>query len=178
MKKFNSLLCVALVLCLFMAFAAGSSSDVSVSKAPTDAASAPASSEKEDAVTPGKLTVSAGETLTVNDLKITYIKCEEITEFDTFFEPKEGNTVYCLSFKFENNSSTDHFVWDQDFDCYADNQAAEHYLYGENTLSATISPGRAASGDVYFEVPVDATEIEVEYTTDYWNNDKAIFIVK
>lgn len=178
MKKFSSVLSVVLILCLFMAFAAGSSSDTSVSKAPADNNSAPASSEKEDAVAPGNVTVGVGETLTVNNLKITYVKCEEITNFDAYCEPAEGNTVYCLSFKFENNSSTDHFVSFYDFDCYADNEAAELYLYGDNTLSATVSPGRTASGNVYFEVPADATEIEVEYTTDFWSNDKAIFTVK
>lgn len=178
MKKINSILCVTLVLCLFMAFAVGSTSDVSVSKAPADDDSAPISSEKDDGTASDKMTVSVGETLNVNGLKITYTECKEITDFDAYCEPKEGYVVYCLSFKFENNSDSDHYAWDYDFDCYADNQAMEHYLYGENTLSATISPGRAATGSVYFEVPVDSTEIEVEYTTDVWSNEKAIFTVK
>ena len=34
------------------------------------------------------------------------------------------------------------------------------------------------SGYMYFEVPKDAEKIEVEYETDYWTSNKAIFVVE
>ena len=62
--------------------------------------------------------------------------------------------------------------------CYADDVAAEQYYYADDQLSATISSGRKTNGYVYFEVPKDAQNIEVEYETDFWSGNKAIFVVQ
>ena len=77
----------------------------------------------------------------------------------------------------ENTGDTEHFISTLDFDCYADDVAVQAYYGGEDDLSATLSPGRKASGSVYFEVPENAQSLEVEYTTDYWTGSKAIFVV-
>ena len=92
--------------------------------------------------------------------------------------PKSGNKIVCLSFSVENVGSTDRHISYFDFECYADDAAAEAYYVVDDGLSATISAGRKASGNVYFEVPKDAQSIEVEYETDFWSGNKAIFVVK
>ncbi len=50
---------------------------------------------------------------------------------------------------------------------------------GDDILSfGSLSSGRKISGYVYYEVPVNATSIEVEYETSFWTNKKAYFIVQ
>ncbi len=50
------------------------------------------------------------------------------------------------------------------------------YYSDDEDLSATLSAGRSTSGYVYFTVPEDAQEIEVEYTTNYLTEDKITFL--
>ena len=46
------------------------------------------------------------------------------------------------------------------------------------TTATTDYSGRKATGSVYFEVPQNANSIDVEYETNYWSGNKAIFVVK
>ena len=52
-------------------------------------------------------------------------------------------------------------------------------LYGDETLDlgAEVSGGRTLQGYIYYEVPVNAESIEIEYDADWWGN-KAIFKVR
>ncbi len=50
-----------------------------------------------------------------------------------------------------------------------------YYGMDEN-LSATLSPGRSTTGYVSFCVPTDAEDIEIEYTTNYFTDDKIFFV--
>lgn len=84
-----------------------------------------------------------------------------------------------LTFEIENISSTDQIVSVYDFKCYSDDVASSAYYYGDDGLSTTtLSAGRKATGSVYFEVPQNANSIDVEYETNYWSGNKAIFVVK
>ena len=155
MKKVISVLLTVLILGLFTCFALGSGEDNS-SVSEGDGTTAAAQSEQ-------KLTANVGDTLTTESLKITYTDCKDYTG---------------LSFSVENVGSTDRHISYFDFECYADDAAAEAYYAVDDGLSATLSAGRKTSGNVYFEVPKDAQSIEVEYETDFWSGNKAIFVVK
>lgn len=150
MKKVISVLLTVLILGLFTCFALGSGEDSSsVSSGDTTAS---AQSEQ-------KLTANVGDTLTTETLKITYTACEDYTGYSQYSAPKSGNKIVCLSFSVENVGSTDRHISYFDFECYADDAAAEAYYAVDDGLSATISAGRKASGNVYFEVPKDAQSI-------------------
>lgn len=174
MKKALSVFLAMLCVVLFTAFALGSGEDstasVSSGSGETQAAETEASAET--------LTAHVGDTLTTADLKITYVSCSDFTDYNEFLPPKDGNKIVKLTFDAENIGDTDCFLSVYDFTCYADNAAAESYYSGEDDLSATVSPGRKASGSVYFEVPKGAQSIEVEYETDFWTGSKAIFVVE
>ncbi len=163
MKKVISVLLTVLILGLFTCFALGSGEDNS-SVSEGDGTTAAAQSEQ-------KLIANVGDTLTTESLKITYTDCKDYTGYSQYSAPKSGNKIVCLSFSVENAGSTDRHISYFDFECYAD------YVVDDG-LSATISAGRKASGNVYFEVPKDAQSIEVEYETDFWSGNKAIFVVK
>ena len=48
-------------------------------------------------------------------------------------------------------------------------------IFRDDNLSATISAGRKVKGTVTFEVPVDATVVEVEYLTSFWTSNRVVF---
>ncbi len=171
MKKICSVFLAIFVLGVFTCFALGSGEDnSSVSSGEVENTSATQSAQA--------LTANVGDTLTTETLKITYVACEDFTGYNQYAAPKNGNKIIRLSFNVENIGSSDRFTSYLDFTCYADDVAAEAYYYADDQLSATISSGRKTNGYVYFEVPKDAQSIEVEYETDFWSGNKAIFVVQ
>lgn len=174
MKKFSPVFGIIAVILIFSLFAIGSGSDkASVS---SDSASDNSKTTTQKADEPVK--VKVGETLTTNTLKITY-KSSADDKGAQYFPAASGNKIIKLTFEIENISSTDQIVSVYDFKCYSDDVASSAYYYGDNGLSTTtLSAGRKATGNVYFEVPQNANSIDVEYETNYWSGNKAIFVVK
>ena len=174
MKKFSTVFGIIAVILIFSLFAIGSGSDkASVS---SDSASDNSKTTTQKADEPVK--VKVGETLTTNTLKITY-KSSADDKGAQYFPAASGNKIIKLTFEIENISSTDQIVSVYDFKCYSDDVASSAYYYGDNGLSTTtLSSGRKATGNVYFEVPKNANSIDVEYETNYWSGNKAIFVVK
>lgn len=174
MKKFSPVFGIIAVILIFSLFAIGSGSDkASVS---SDSASDNSKTTTQKADEPVK--VKVGETLTTNTLKITY-KSSADDKGAQYFPAASGNKIIKLTFEIENVSSTDQIVSVYDFKCYSDDVASSAYYYGDNGLSTTTLPsGRKATGNVYFEVPQNANSIDVEYETNYWSGNKAIFVVK
>ncbi len=174
MKKFSPVFGIIAVILIFSLFAIGSGSDkASVS---SDSASDNSKTTTQKAEEPVK--VEVGETLTTNTLKITY-KSSADDKGAQYFPAASGNKIIKLTFEIENISSTDQIVSVYDFKCYSDDVASSAYYYGDNGLSTTtLSSGRKATGNVYFEVPQNANSIDVEYETNYWSGNKAIFVVK
>lgn len=174
MKKFSPVFGIIAVILIFSLFAIGSGSDkASVS---SDSASDNSQTTTQKADEPVK--VKVGETLTTNTLKITY-KSSADDKGAQYFPAASGNKIIKLTFEIENISSTDQIVSVYDFKCYSDDVASSAYYYGDDGLSTTtLSAGRKATGSVYFEVPQNANSIDVEYETNYWSGNKAIFVVK
>lgn len=117
-----------------------------------------------------------GDVLETDDLTVAYLECGDF-ETEDYFPPDEGTKVVCLTFEFENISSGDTLVSYYDFTCYADGYSCDSYIW-EKSLSADLSSGRKVTGSVYFQVPEDAQEIEVEYETNFWTEEKVLFIVE
>ena len=120
---------------------------------------------------------SVGQYLETDDLKISYLSCEEYKSDNQFMQPKEGYVYYRLEFEFENIGENDQFVSAFDFTGYADGYAVEQ-TYFDDDLSATLSAGKKAKGAVYFEVPVNAVEVSAEYEMNYWTEEKVVFVIK
>lgn len=175
MKKALSLVLTLLVVLSFVVFALGSGSSGSSKNTVSDDTvdvTQNAGKSSNDTVK-----VKVGETLTTDKLKVSFLSAEQYTGYNEYLGPKEGNVIYRLDFAVENISDSDAYISYFEFECYADGVSCDAY-YEDDGLSATLSSGRKATGAVYFEVPENAGEIEVEYETDWWNNGKAIFIVK
>lgn len=126
---------------------------------------------------PAKTEYCVGDVLQDGDTKIVFMSSGDYVEENEFMQPDEGRKYIYLQFAFENTStSKDASVSFYNFECYADGYAAEMYYGGSDNLSATLSAGHATTGCVYYEVPVDAESIEVEYTTNLFTEEKIKFV--
>lgn len=199
MKKNLKLVPMLLCICLFAAFALGSGSSDSGSSEPvkvgevTDAGNTSDSNTAVNITTennePEKNTASStptpaatnkteykvGETFTKDGLNITYVSSGDWESDNEFITPAEGKKFIRLLFHVDNQSKSDKSVTSFSFKCYADGYDCSQ-KYNDDDLSASLSSGRTADGAVYFEVPTDAKEIEVEYEYDIFSDKKVKFI--
>lgn len=96
-----------------------------------------------------------------------------------FLEPNEGYVFYRMEFEFENISDSDQTMSSMlDWSCYADDYTMEQVWGFDDVLDATISPGKKAKGAIYYQIPVGAQKITIEYETNFWTEDKVVFVVK
>lgn len=124
---------------------------------------------------------NVGETYSYKDFDVTYTECGELTEYNKFMPPKDGNKIIYATFDISNNSSSDRSALYTDFKCYADGYACDGYYATEGTglsFSERLSAGRKCTGKVAFEVPENAEDIEIEYSPSFWSSKKAIFVYK
>ncbi len=124
-------------------------------------------------------TFHVGDVVETPNLKITYISAGEYQSENQYIQPKDGYVYYRMEFEFENIGDTDQAVSSMiSWDCYADGYAMDESYVGDDVLDATMSPGKKAAGAVYYEVPADAKEITLEYETNFWSQNKVVFVVK
>lgn len=117
-----------------------------------------------------------GDVLQDGDMRITYIASGDYHEENKYLQPEDGYRYIYLKFAFENTSEKkNRSVSFYSFRCYADGFAAQAYYGGEKDLSASLSPGRAATGFIYFSVPQDAQDIDIEYETNFLTSEKLHF---
>lgn len=121
---------------------------------------------------------NVGDIVESSKLKIAYLSCEEYISDNMFTAPAENHRFISCEFEFENIGSSDEVVSSFDFDCYADGLNCKGVYIRDDDLSATLSAGRKTKGTVTFEVPLDATVIEVEYLSNYWSSNRVVFTAK
>ena len=118
-----------------------------------------------------------GDVLQDGDLRIVYMSSGEYKEENDYLQPEAGYKYIFLQFSFENTSdSSDAYVSSYNFECYADGYAVDQYYGGDEDLSATLSAGRSTTGYIYYTVPEDAAEIDIEYETNFFTEDKIHFL--
>lgn len=120
-----------------------------------------------------------GDVVKANGLEITYVSAEKWESDNMFLQPEDGYMYIRIKISANNTSSTDRYISSFEFECYADGKKQSSSYVGDDTLEGgTLSTGRSTDGYIYFSVPADAEEIEVEYETSFWTNKKAIFVVE
>ena len=123
-------------------------------------------------------TYAPGDVINANGLQITYVKAEKYVEENIYLQPDEGYMYIRLYLSVNNTSNADKYMSSFEFTCYADGKKEEtYYVTTEALEGGTLSSGRKDEGYIYFKVPVDAKEIEVEYETSFWTDKKAILTV-
>ena len=120
-----------------------------------------------------------GDVVETSDSVITFISAKKYQSDNEFITPEKGNVFYRFEFEFENTGSSDLAISSIiSWNCYADGYAVNQSWVGDDVLDTTISPGRKAKGALYFEIPQSAKSIELEYETNFWLEDKIIFVAK
>ena len=152
---------------------------VEQSEVETDSESANADDSGEE-VTEVDNSFSVGEIIETSDFRISFLSAEEYVSDNQFIQPKEGYAYYKMEFEFENISDSDKSVSSMiGWNCYADSYKADQTWIGDdNGLDASLSAGKKTKGAVFFEIPKDAQSVELEYETNFWTEDKLIFVVK
>lgn len=123
--------------------------------------------------------ITVGESFDVSGLKITFNECDlDFTDYDDeygWYEPDDGKKYVMASFTYNNESNSDKYVSIYDFNCYADGTVCEQtYYFDTDFINANISPNRNVSFRVFYVVPIDCNEIELEYETNLWTGEKQI----
>lgn len=136
-----------------------------------------ATSEEKTAAADNELKEAyyVGDTISYKGVEITYVNSSIYNSNNEFIQPKEGNQFIRIGLHAENKSGSDKSVSTFSFSCYADGYECEQ-SYNDDELSASLSDGRSADGAVYFEVPADAKDIEIEYEVDIINEKKVKLI--
>ncbi len=135
------------------------------------------SSSKTAEPTPEPKTIyNVGDILQDGNVQIVYSACGEYVSDNEYIQPKSGNKYIFLEFAFLNTGKSDASVSFYSFNAFADGYSADMFYGADDDLSATLSAGRSTVGRVYFEVPADAKEIEVEYTPNMFLDKKIKFI--
>ena len=123
---------------------------------------------------------TVGEIYQDGYIAIKYVSLNDnFTGYNKYATVKSGYKVIKADFEFENLSESDEYVSEYEFNCYADGYDCESFYSVEDRgLSATLSKGKKTKGSVYFEVPINAQLVEIEYETNVWTSEKVKFIVK
>ena len=120
---------------------------------------------------------AVGEIVEAGKLRIQYLSCSEYVSDNMFIEPRDGYHYISCEFEFENIGDSDTGVTSWDFDCYANGVDCDGCYIRDDDLSATLSHGRKVKGTVTFEVPLDASIVEVEYVSNFWTSERIVFAV-
>lgn len=122
--------------------------------------------------------ITVGSSFENNGLKVTVNSYNpDYTGYSEYMQPNSGNKYIEVQFTYENvGSSGDKYVSIYDCDCYADNTACDQaYLGDSEFVNANISPGRNVSFPVYYQVPVSAESIELEYKElSLWSDNRVV----
>lgn len=162
----KQILCVLLAV-LMIVFCAACSKEPELSAAPTSAPTVPATEE-----TPALFSI--GDSVVIDEVILTYVdNCVGWQNYLSILPPKEGYQYVQATFEVEYTGEFSAHVSHIEFSCYADDYECEYVYQGIGDMSATLSSGRKSTGSVFFLVPLEATEIEIEY-----HHDGAIAIFK
>lgn len=120
-----------------------------------------------------------GDVINANGLKITYVDAEKWTGYSQYFPPEDGFMYIRIKVSAENTADADRYFSSFEFEGYADGKKIDQHFETEGALAGgNISAGRTDEGYIYFIVPENAKEIEVEYETSFWTDKKAILKVE
>ena len=164
---------VLIVLGIFIIAGMGGDNNTNTVKPSTETSETSSSTSNENTK------VNVGEEVSTKEVKITFTSVNDYTKYESYSAPKTGNKIIRAEFSFENISNSD--VSLSNFDCYADGEKCEEYYSADDYKSPTLeslSTGKKMKSIVYFEVPVNAESIVLEYETDFWSSNKVEFVVK
>ena len=133
----------------------------------------------------GKTSFKLNETFQNTYTKITMTEVStDFKDYSEYQEPTSGYKYIMAKFEIENidEKSDEQYISSLNFNAYADGIAVESkYIVNDiyKDISATLGKGKKTIGYVFYEVPINSTEITIEYSTDFWTDGNNIeFVVQ
>ena len=120
---------------------------------------------------------SVGQSADIDGIRVTYVDVDtNFTDYSEYADISIGHKVIKADFEFENMDEYDNTVSHSYFECFADKFSCDEFGYIEDSyFYDSIEPGRKAIGSVYFEIPKDADNIEIEYEPYSLFEQKVVF---
>lgn len=133
-----------------------------------------------DTKTESNTSYNVGDVYEDSTVAIKYLSLDDnFKGYNQYATIKSGCKIIKAEFEFENVGSTDFLATAYDFNCYADGYDCENFWSAEDSgFTSTLSSGKKTKGNVYFQVPENATQITLEYETNVWTSKKVVFNVK
>lgn len=132
--------------------------------------------DKENIISKGDVFEANGLKVSIKEISTNYTDYEDPYGI---YAPKEGYKYVSVSFTYENTGKSDAYVSIYDYDCYADGTLCEQsYYFDTDFINANLSSGRNVSFTTYYVVPVDAKDVELEYTSNIWTSKKVIITIQ
>jgi len=196
-KKHTVLYILLAVVVLFVIIGvanSGKTTHSSKTSSTNQSESSKSSSDKSDSSKKGnKKELAVGDSFEESNMKMTVDNIEfdwqvpsTDNEFtDAMYKPKDGFTYVKMDVTMENTGDSDKTASFTDFKLYADdNPYTERWgmaQFGVNPNGseiAQLSAGRKMQFSLFWQVPVNATSVEVEYAPSFWSNEKILIKVK
>ncbi|WP_162523598.1 DUF4352 domain-containing protein [Calorimonas adulescens] len=126
---------------------------------------------------PAAETFKIGDVISIGDYVLT-VNGTRTSNGDDFLKPDEGNTWYIIDATVENKSDKPVNVSSllmfklSDGEGYSYDQA-----FGADTkgsLDGELAPGRKMRGELAYEIPKDASGLELIFDADVWGSGQAI----
>lgn len=124
-------------------------------------------------------TVKMGTTFENEGMKITVKSAEKWTYPDgEYYDAYDGYMYVRVLVMIENSNSEEKYGGSWDFDCYSGDIECHEEYYGENMLGTyeEIPSGQKIEGYIYYQVPENAKELQLDYETDLFTEEKAVFL--
>lgn len=167
------IIAVIAVIIIFIVAVSGGGDDSGNNVSPAGSKVTTIQTAKEEAI-------KSGNVITTKYLKITYVSCNtNAKDYNKYATIPDGYKVIRADFAFENISDSDRVL--NNIDCYADGTKCEPFYSGNDYKTPSlqnISAGRKTTAVVYYTVPTDAKEIELEMEDDTWSDTYIKFAVQ
>ena len=137
-------------------------------------------SEKTTTTSTIKNEYNIGETFENGFLDVKYISFNDnFQKHSQYANVESQHDVVEVEFEFQNLSSKEKLITSNEFKCYADGNECERFYSVKNaTFSIKLLAKKKIKENVYFQVPVKAEEIKIQYETPYAENGYIEFIVR
>lgn len=104
---------------------------------------------------------------------------DRFKRYNQYAEIESQHKVIEYEFQFRNVSEIDRLISSDNFYCYADGKKCDMFHSVEDSSFSTIlSAGKKINKKIYFEVPLQAKEIIIEFETKYGSGESVKFVAK
>lgn len=123
--------------------------------------------------------VEEGSTFRIDNMSVSITNLDlNYTDFDDeygFYDLEENMKYIKIGFEYLNKGTDDKYVSIYDYECYADGSSCEQtYYFGGDFINTNLGAGRKVSFEIFFVVPKDAKEIELETKPNMFDEEKII----